>query len=130
MNPNHCLLIILTNRLLDRCSIYPLALVLILLMPLVQLLVNPTMEDWNSIKRIFRYLQATRNYCLKYSVENSKIIGYSDASYAPVANDRKSTSGFFFISNGAISWRSKKQPIISLSSMEAKYIALADEIGR
>jgi len=87
---------------------------------------NPTMEDWNSIKRILRYLQATRNYVLKYSVENSEILGYSDASYAPVADDRKSTSGFFFISNGAISWRSKKQPIISLSSMEAEYIALAD----
>ena len=59
-------------------------------------------------------------------MENSEILGYSDASYAPVADDHKSTSAFFFISNGAISWRSKKQPIISLSSMEAEYIALAD----
>ena len=122
-------MIILTNRLLDRCSIYPLALILDIAYAVgavARQMHNPTMEDWNSIKRIFRYLQATRNYCLKYSVENSEIIGYSDASYAPVANDRKSTSGFFFISNGAISWRSKKQPIISLSSMEAEYIALAD----
>ncbi len=57
--------------------------------------------------------------------EENQIIGNSDASYAEDRKDRKSTSGYLFIkSNGPISWKSKKQPIVSLSSMEAEYIAL------
>ena len=84
---------------------------------------DPTEEDWIAVKRIFRYLQSTKNLRLKYSMQNSEILGYSDASYASNSKDRKSTSGYIFISNGPISWRSKKQPIVSISSVEAEEIA-------
>jgi hypothetical protein len=87
---------------------------------------DPTDDDWLSVKRIFCYLQGTKNLKLKFSATNSEILGYSNASYAPYAIDRKSTSGYIFISNGPISWRSKKQSIVALSSMEAEYIALVD----
>jgi hypothetical protein len=87
---------------------------------------SPTKNDWIAVKRIFRYLQATKNLRLKFSAEHSELIGYSDASYAPMADDRKSTSGYIFISNGPISWKSKKQSIVALSSMEAEYIALCE----
>jgi len=90
---------------------------------------QPTHNDWIAVKRIFRYLQGTINTKLKFSNQNSELIGYSDASYAPNADDRKSTSGYIFIKNGgAISWRSKKQPIVSLSSMESEYIALSSAV--
>lgn len=87
---------------------------------------NPKKQDWINVKRIFRYLQKTKSLGITYSKGGlNLIIGYSDASYAPESKDRKSTSGYVFIKNGgAISWKSKRQPIISLSSMEAEYIAL------
>jgi hypothetical protein len=87
---------------------------------------NPIKSDWIKVKRIFRYLAGTLNYGLCYQRNiQSRLYGYSDASYA-MNEDRKSTSGYLFIANGAaISWKSRKQPIVSTSSMEAEYIALA-----
>jgi len=63
---------------------------------------------------------------LRYD-RREKLVGYSDASYAEDKKDRKSTSGYTFIANGgAISWKSNKQPTVTLSSCEAEYIALAN----
>ena len=91
---------------------------------------NPTEDDWNAVKRIIQYLKSTKDFKLTYTKNtNSKLVGYSDASYAPNSKDRKSISGYIFIKNGAaISWKSKKQPIVSLSSMEAEYIGLVSAI--
>jgi hypothetical protein len=86
---------------------------------------NPTEGDWKNVKRIFRYLSGTKDLGLTYTKDDEKIVGYSDASYASMP-DRKSTSGYLFImNNGAITWRSKRQPVVATSSMEAEYIALA-----
>jgi hypothetical protein len=86
---------------------------------------EPNQDDWIKVKRIMRYLKKTESAKLTYKVKGSELIGYSDASYAE-EKDRKSTSGYAYLLNGAaISWRSKKQPIVALSSMEAEYIALA-----
>ncbi|MBA3284506.1 MAG: hypothetical protein H0U27_05530 [Nitrosopumilus sp.] len=91
-----------------------------------QAMQSSTEYDWQKVKRIFRYLKGTKTLKLKYSKnKENKTTGYSDASYAENRKDRKSTSGYIFLkANGAISWKSKKQPIVSLSSMEAEYIAL------
>src|SRR3954468_17867296 len=52
--------------------------------------------------------------------------GYTDADWAGDLDERKSTSAYVFLLNGgAISWRSKKQGMIALSTMEAEYIAAA-----
>ena len=74
-----------------------------------------------------RYLRGTRNYGLLYSKDGSKdILGYSDADWAGDVNDRKSTSGYLYlISGAAVSWRSKKQTCVALSTAEAEYMALA-----
>jgi hypothetical protein len=50
---------------------------------------------------------------------------YSDSDYAGDIEDRKSTSGYVFMLNsGVVSWSSKKQPIVTLSTTEAEFIAV------
>ena len=52
--------------------------------------------------------------------------GYSDADWAGDLGDRKSTSGYLYqISGGAVTWRSKKQSCVALSTAEAEYMALS-----
>ncbi len=53
-----------------------------------------------------------------------EVLRYCDADWAGDLEDRKSTTGFFFImGGGAISWSSKRQPTITLSTTEAEYMA-------
>ncbi len=88
---------------------------------------NPTEQDNLFAKRVLRYLNGTRKMKLRYDQKGEKLVGYSDASYAEDKRDRKSTSGYTFVANGgAISWKSNKQPTVTLSSCEAEYIALAN----
>ena len=58
--------------------------------------------------------------------ESSAVIGYSDADWGGDCNDFKSTSGYLFqIGGSAVSWRSKKQSCVALSTAEAEYMALS-----
>ncbi|XP_052885316.1 secreted RxLR effector protein 161-like [Gossypium arboreum] len=76
-------------------------------------------------KRILRYIKGTLSYGLMY--EQSKIFslsGFVDADWAGDVNDRCSTTGFCFTTgSAAISWCSKKQTTMALSSCEAEYVA-------
>jgi len=55
--------------------------------------------------------------------ENSRLIGYCDVDWAGSADDKKSTSGgYFFLRSNFVSWFSKKQKCVSLSTAEAEYI--------
>ena len=74
-----------------------------------------------------RYLKKTKHYGLLYSRSKSeKCFGYSDSDYAGDLDDRKSTSGYLFkLAGAAISWRSKKQSTVALSTAEAEYVALS-----
>ena len=94
---------------------------------------NPTMCHWTAAKRVLRYLKGTKDMGITYSQPDSTemsshnhIIGYSDASFAN-NYDRTSVSGYAFkAAKGAITWGSKKQNIVSLSSTEAEYVCLSD----
>jgi hypothetical protein len=89
-------------------------------------LASPTESDYLLVKRIFRYLQGSKLLKLFYFKSSPDIIGYSDADFANDP-DRKSVSGYVFKMNGGpISWKSKKQNIVALSSTEAEYIALSE----
>jgi len=56
-------------------------------------------------------------------------VGYCDADWAGDLDNRKSTSGYVFkVSKGAITWSSKKQPCVALSTDEAEYVALASAV--
>ena len=81
---------------------------------------------WKAVKRILRYLKGTANYSLCYQGSNLTVRGYTDADWAGDGDERKSTSGFvFLLGNRAISWSSKKQSCIALSTMEAEFVALS-----
>ena len=57
---------------------------------------------------------------------DEELVAYTDSDYAGDLEDRKSTSGYvFLLSSGAVSWTSKKQPMVSLSTTEAEFIAAA-----
>jgi hypothetical protein len=89
---------------------------------------NPSVVHWSAVKRIMRYLNGSIDLGLLYVREEGtgKLVGYSDADWAGDLDDRKSTSGYVFqLSGSAITWRSKKQTVVALSTAEAEYIALA-----
>ncbi|CAM8900601.1 unnamed protein product [Rhodiola kirilowii] len=87
---------------------------------------NPSMQHWQAIHRVLRYLKGTINLGLVYSDFPSVIEGYSDASWISNEEDHSSTSGWvFLLGGGAISWASKKQTCISSSTMESEFVALA-----
>ncbi len=88
---------------------------------------EPRKSQWTVMKRILRYFKGTLNHGLLYSHgEQQDCFGYSDSDFAGDLNDRKSTSGYIFMLSGAgISWRSKKQTSVALSTAEAEYIALS-----
>lgn len=88
---------------------------------------NPTKLHLQAAKRVLRYLQGTTDFGIFYKKGgDDELVAYSDSDYAGDLDDRKSTSGYVFLfSSGAISWSSKKQPIVSLSTTEAEFIAAA-----
>ena len=91
---------------------------------LSQYLESPTTTHQHAVTRVFRYLSGTKSLKLVLGGPHSKIIGYSDSDWASQIH-RHSISGFaFFVGTGVVSWSSKKQPIITLSSTEAEYVAL------
>jgi hypothetical protein len=77
-------------------------------------------------KRILRYIASTFNYGIKYdSTTFTNLVGYCDSDWAGCTEDRRSTSGqIFLLGTSVISWSSKKQATVALSSAEAEYIAL------
>ena len=80
-----------------------------------------------SCKRIIRYLKGIQQYGLLYSKSDSNnCVGFSDADCGGDLDDRKSSYGYVFQVDGtAISWRSKKQTCVALSTAEAEYVALS-----
>ena len=80
-------------------------------------------------KHVLRYLCGTKNVGITYRKVTNKnsIFGYTDADWAN-SPDRKSVSGYVFFlgdKTGAISWKSKKQNSVALSSCEAEYMAMS-----
>lgn len=89
---------------------------------------EPSKLHYAAVKRILRYLQGSQRQGIKYvKEEKNELVGYSDSDWAGSIDDRKSTSGYIFcLGSKIISWSSKKQKTIALSSAEAEYIAATD----
>lgn len=86
---------------------------------------SPTELHLLVVKRVFRYLKGTTDLWVFYKRGGEeKLVGFTDSDYAGDLDDRKSTSGYVFVMNGGVvSWSSKKQPVVTLSTTEAEYIA-------
>lgn len=86
--------------------------------------VDPGDAHWAAVLRVFRYLKGTRNLQLTYGPDASlDLKGYGDAD-GSMQEDRHAISGnAFILYGGAISWFSKRQEIISLSTTESEYVA-------
>ncbi|PPQ83602.1 hypothetical protein CVT26_001384 [Gymnopilus dilepis] len=85
---------------------------------------NPGIEHWEAVKRIFRYLKGTKDLWLSFGGNARELIGYADAD-GSMAEDRHAISGYAFILHGgAVSWSTKRQEIISLSTTESEYVAV------
>ena len=79
-------------------------------------------------KRVLRYVKGATNLRMFYkrSVENFEddLKVYTDSDYAGYIEDIRSTSGYvFFLNGGVVAWSSRKQPVVTLSTTEAEYIA-------
>jgi hypothetical protein len=88
---------------------------------------NPKECHLTAVKRILRYLKLTPNVGLWYPKgAQFELIGYSDSDYAGCKIDRKSTSGGCqLLGRSLVSWASKKQNSVALSTAEAEYVAAA-----
>lgn len=84
---------------------------------------NPTEEHWKLVKRIMCYLRATVDFELVFQGDLKDLSGYTDSDWAQDPETRRSTSGWVFsLGSGAISWSSKRQTRVALSTVEAEYM--------
>ena len=79
---------------------------------------------WVVAKHVLRYLCGTIGYGLRYtSSSDLTLVSYSDSNWAGSVDDRKSTSGCCFsLGSAMVSWFSRKQSTVALSTVEAEYI--------
>jgi hypothetical protein len=81
----------------------------------------------SGLKRALRYLRGSVQLGISFHADG-KLIIFSDADCETSLIDRRSISGYVsFFTNGPVSWSSRKQPTVALSTMEAEFIALARE---
>lgn len=84
---------------------------------------HPAETHWKAVKHVIAYLYTTRDLWLTIGGQDASIKGFVDADWAS-QDHRRSVSGFAFQMGGrTVTWFSKKQPIVALSSTEAEYIA-------
>ena len=92
-------------------------------------LVAPTNDDVIAVKRIFRYLAGTASLGSVLRKALPRILqGYADSDFAADTSDRKSRTGYVFVRQRPIAWRSQKRSVVTLSSTEAEYVALSSAV--
>ncbi|CAM9438252.1 unnamed protein product [Chrysoparadoxa australica] len=95
---------------------------------LAKCLKEPKGEHMLALERAMQYVSGTTDLGLTYSRKGElQLEAFVDADYAGDVNNRRSTTGFLIMFGGAaVSWKSKLQPTVSLSSSEAEYRALSE----
>ena len=89
----------------------------------------PTFQHWQAARGVVRYLSGTVHTGISYGHVVAPLVGYCDADFAGDVDTRRSTTGYVFVLNGgAISWSSRRQPTVALSTAEAEYMAAAHAI--
>ena len=83
---------------------------------------NPTQTHWNTVIRIFRYLRGTIHYELVYKGSLQALTEYTDSDWADNSTRRSISDYLFNVDSDAISWSSKRQATVALSTCEVEYI--------
>jgi hypothetical protein len=87
---------------------------------------NPGPLHWEAVKHILRYLNGTRHHGILLGGSDTTCRGYADADWAGNPDTRNSTTGYvFMLGNAPVTWSSKLQKTVALSSCEAEYMALS-----
>ena len=89
---------------------------------------RPKVSHLAAVKRILRYVKGTLGCRILFPASDTgrkcNLLGYTDSNWCGDKDDRKSTAGYIFMFGSTpISWCSKKEPVVALSSCEAEYIA-------
>ncbi|GJT51071.1 uncharacterized mitochondrial protein-like protein [Tanacetum coccineum] len=89
---------------------------------------SPHTSHLKALQRVLRYIKLSPGQGLFFLRSNSLTLqAYCDSDWATCPESRRSITGFgIFLGHGLISWQSKKQAVVSRSSIEAEYRALAD----
>jgi hypothetical protein len=92
-----------------------------------QFMQTPQKPHLDAVRRILKYIKHILQCGIFYEAKNQlQVHGYTDVDWASNVSNRKSTNGFMFsFGSGDVSWSSKKQPIVTLLSTEAKYRSVA-----
>ena len=87
----------------------------------------PGSQHVTAMKHLFQYLKGTTHLGITFSRDGGDLTGYSDSDYAADLSTRKSISGTIFtLTGGPVSWSSKQQTIVGLSTTEVEYVAAAE----
>jgi hypothetical protein len=94
---------------------------------MAQFAANPSEEHLTKALYICKYLAGTMDYSLQYGLKQEGLYAYADADWASDLESQRSTMGYLVLLSGtAISWNSRVQKMIALSSTEAQYMSLSD----
>src|SRR3990167_2624399 len=86
---------------------------------------NPGLIHWKMAIKVLRYVKTTKDFCLVLQPTDDRLCVYTDADWAGEIDDRRSTSGHCILFGGSlVSWKTKLQSAISLSTMESEFYAL------
>ena len=89
--------------------------------------INPGLDHWNGLLHVIGYIKNTMDYGLTYYRDSTlSPVAYVDADYGGCRDTRRSTSGYVFImAGGPVTWSSKRQTTVALSTVEAEYVAMS-----
>ena len=88
---------------------------------------NPGIEHWNALMHVIGYIRNTLDYGLTYSRDSDlSPHAFVDSDYGGCRDTRRSTSGYIFImAGGPVTWSSKRQATVALSTVEVEYVAMS-----
>ena len=88
---------------------------------------NPGINHWNALMHVVGYVKNTLDLGLTYSRDADLTpLAYVDADYGGCRDTKRSTSGYIFtMAGGPVTWSSKRQATVALSTVEAEYVAMS-----
>ncbi|XP_057797428.1 secreted RxLR effector protein 161-like [Salvia miltiorrhiza] len=100
---------------------------------LSRFMADPGRAHWEALKQVLRYIKGTADCGVMFKridkYEGNPLLGFVDADFAANIDSRRSQTGYIFTLYGAVvSWRSLLQPVVSLSTTKAEYLAMTEAV--